>query len=114
MAQEQNITTEGVVTPQKRTLETSVAFIVSSVLLIIALFIGGMWMMGGDMGMTNDGAEKSESGMPNKAGSVATEAETVATVTELQTQGSSDELGSIEADLSATNLDSLDGIDQIQ
>jgi hypothetical protein len=109
MAQEQNTTPENTIVTPKRGLDASVSFIASSVLLIIALIVGGMYMMGGNMGVTKDNApvvsvppvEKSED-----SAVAATEA--------LQKQGNSDELGDIEADLNATNLESLDGVNQIQ
>ena len=111
MEQAQNKVSENIVVAPKRTIDASVSFITGSVLLVIALVVGGFYMMNaiemeGDMHEAKMMMEESAMGTSDELAA----AEATAALT---TQSSSDELGSIEADLSATDLDSLGAIDDI-
>ena len=100
-------------TPE-RTLATSVSFIASAVLLIIAIAIGGFYILEkgkiDNAGMVNPQVAVT----PADGGDVTSTIEETAVATAaLATQGSSDELSSIESDLGATDLSSLEDIDQL-
>ena len=100
-----------------RTIDASVSFVAGSVLLVIALFIGAFYMMNSDnMNVTmmpNQAVSQGQmmQGTPEEI--AATESATIAATAALSTQGTSDELSAIEADLNATDLSSLGGVNQI-
>ncbi len=111
MEQTQNKVSESGAGAPVRTLETSVSFITGSVLLVIALVVGGFYMMNSIE--TRDGMNEAKMMMEESAMGTSDELAAAEATAALTTQSSSDELGSIEADLSATDLDSLGAIDDI-
>lgn len=109
---EQNTT----VATSERTMAASASFIAGSVLLIIALFVGGFYMMNAgvsDDAMPDAGIANTQPAVGSSDEIAATESETAAATAAFTTQSSSDEMSSIEADLSATDMNSLGDIDQI-
>lgn len=89
------------------------SYVMGGALVVIMLIVGGWYLMNKDdmmMDMDMQGGMMAETTapVPGTAEEVAaSEAATVAATTALTTQGTSDELGAIEADLNATDLNSL-------
>lgn len=85
--------------------------LVGVVVLIIVVLAFGWYMMG----MNNQEVTPTPSvGAPTTDAQQAADAAIDATAASLATQSSSDDLGAIEADANATDLKTLDSIDNIQ
>lgn len=87
--------------------------IIGAIVLAVAILLGWLFM---SENMMDDDIESlppvETAGLPASPEEVAVGAED-ATAGALSTQGTSDELSDIEADLNATDMGALDGIDQI-
>lgn len=89
---------------------SKISRVMGGTLLAIILIFGGWYLMNkDDMGMMDDKMmAETTAPLPGSQEEIAaSEATTAAATAALTTQGTSDELGSIEADLNATNMNSL-------
>ena len=110
MEQDKNVATQS--TPQT-TGGSQTSLVIGGVLVVIIVIFGGWyWSIMDDMGDMHEGEDEMmmettapAPGTPEEI--AASEATTIGATTALGAQGTSDELGSIEADLSATDLNSL-------
>ena len=85
------------------------AMLVVVILAVIVLIAAG-WVMTRDTDMPMENMMAPESGMMMEGGMMM---EQDAVTEQMKVQGTSDEVTAIEADLNATNLDSLKDINQI-